>query len=144
MARDRIDLTSFVGKLLKEDDADILRDGVQVRSDADGYVGQLQDRRPLTSGPRAGPPTVTATALGPGTRASARSSSGSPRLPSGPTSRRCSILVGVHKRRCSRSSSRPTSRESRPARSTISFVPSASTASPSQRSRGSAVARRRR
>ena len=29
MARDRMDLTSFVGKLLKEDDADILRDGIQ-------------------------------------------------------------------------------------------------------------------
>ena len=29
MARDRMDLTAFVGKLLKEDDADILRDGIQ-------------------------------------------------------------------------------------------------------------------
>lgn len=29
MARDRMDLTSFVGKLLKEEDADILRDGIQ-------------------------------------------------------------------------------------------------------------------
>lgn len=29
MARDRMDLTSFVGKLLKEDDADVLRDGIQ-------------------------------------------------------------------------------------------------------------------
>jgi hypothetical protein len=29
MARDRMDLTSFVGKLLREDDGDILRDGVQ-------------------------------------------------------------------------------------------------------------------
>ncbi|MQB01885.1 MAG: hypothetical protein GEU78_16670 [Actinobacteria bacterium] len=29
MARDRMDLTSFVGKLLKEDDGDILRDEVR-------------------------------------------------------------------------------------------------------------------
>lgn len=28
MARDRMDLTSFVGKLLKEDDSDILRSGI--------------------------------------------------------------------------------------------------------------------
>jgi putative transposase len=29
MARDSMDLTSFVGKLLKEDDSDILRDGIK-------------------------------------------------------------------------------------------------------------------
>ncbi|CAN5770612.1 hypothetical protein BH20ACT23_BH20ACT23_26880 [soil metagenome] len=29
MAKDRMDLTTFVGKLLKEDDADILREGIQ-------------------------------------------------------------------------------------------------------------------
>jgi hypothetical protein len=29
MASDRMDLTPFVGKLLKEDDSDILRDGVR-------------------------------------------------------------------------------------------------------------------
>lgn len=32
MAKDRMDLTTFVGKLLKEDDADILRDGIQALS----------------------------------------------------------------------------------------------------------------
>jgi putative transposase len=34
MAKSRMDVTSFVGKLLKEDDADVLREGVQVLSQA--------------------------------------------------------------------------------------------------------------
>ena len=34
MAKSRMDVTAFVGKLLKEDDADVLREGVQVLSQA--------------------------------------------------------------------------------------------------------------
>jgi transposase-like protein len=34
MAKSRMDVTAFVGKLLKEDDADVLKEGVQVLSQA--------------------------------------------------------------------------------------------------------------
>ena len=34
MAKSRMDVTAFIGKLLKEDDADVLREGVQVLAQA--------------------------------------------------------------------------------------------------------------
>ena len=80
MAKHRMDVATFVGKLLEQDDVDSLREGVRV-------LAQLVMEREvsarsapsLTSGARTALPTETATAPAPGTPESARSSSRSPR-----------------------------------------------------------------
>jgi hypothetical protein len=80
MATPRMDVTSFVGKLLERDDVDTLREGVRVLAQAvmetevSGQIGA-----PPTSGAPNGSPIATATAPGGGTPGSARSSSRSPR-----------------------------------------------------------------
>ena len=85
MARDRMDLTSFVGKLLKEDDSDILRDRIRslaqmiMAVEVSSKIGAAP-----TSAPRTAPPIARAIATGPGTRAWAPSSSRSPRSPPAP------------------------------------------------------------
>ena len=68
MAKSRMDVTAFVGKLLKEDDADVLKEGVQVLAQAlmeaevSAQIGALPYER---SSER--PPIATATARGRGT-----------------------------------------------------------------------------
>jgi len=75
MATPRMDITSFVGKLLEQDDVDLLREGVRVLAQAvmetevSGQIGAAPYER---SSER--PPTATATGSGPGTPGSARSS----------------------------------------------------------------------
>ena len=75
MATPRMDITSFVGKLLEEDDVDLLREGVRVLAQAvmetevSGQIGAAP-----TSGAPSAAPTATATAPGDGTPAPARSS----------------------------------------------------------------------
>ena len=110
MATPRMDITSFVGKLLEENDVDLLREGVRVLAQAvmETEVSSQIGAAPYTSGAPSAPPTATATARGPGTPGSARSSSRSRRSARAPTSRRCSSLAGEPRRRCTRSWSRPT------------------------------------
>ena len=101
MARDRMDLTSFVGKLLKEDDSDILRDGirslaqmimdVEVSSKIGAAPYERTDKRTAIA---------TATAPAPGTPGLAPSSSRTPSSPLAPPSRVCSIPESAPRRRC--------------------------------------------
>ncbi len=71
----RMDITSFVGKLLEQDDADALREGVRVLAQA-----VMETEGPARSAPRPtngapnGLPTATATGPAGGTPGSARSS----------------------------------------------------------------------
>jgi putative transposase len=76
MAKPRMNVTAFVSKLLKEDDADVLKEGVQVLSQA-LMEAECRPRsgRSRTSAALTEPPTATATGPRRGTRASARSSS---------------------------------------------------------------------
>jgi hypothetical protein len=76
-----MDITSFVGKLLEQDDVDALREGVRVLAQAvmeTEVSGQITVQRPTNGAPSA-PLTVTATALAGGTPGSGRSSSRSRR-----------------------------------------------------------------
>lgn len=114
MARDSMDVTSFVGKLLKEDDSDILRDGitaltqmiidVEVRSKIGAVPHERTEHR---SAYRNGFRTPA-----PGTLGSAPSSSRSPRSPPAPISLPCSIPASVPRKRCRPSSSKLMSRGS--------------------------------
>jgi hypothetical protein len=100
MATPRMDITSFVGKLLEEDDVDLLREGVRVLAQAlmeTEVSSQIGAARP-TSGAPAAPPTATGTAPGRGTLGSAPSSSRSPRSPRAPTSPPCSSPGGERRR----------------------------------------------
>lgn len=76
----RMDIISFVGKLLEQDDVDALREGVKVLAQAVmelGSPGRLAQHP--TNGTPNGSPTATVTAQVGGTPGSARSSSRSPR-----------------------------------------------------------------
>lgn len=75
MANPRMDVTASVGKLLEEDDVDLLREGVRVLAQAvmETEVSTQIGRR-RTNEPGPGPPTETATAPAAGTPASGRSS----------------------------------------------------------------------
>ena len=109
MATTRMDVTSFVGKLLEQDDVDALREGVRVLAQA---VMETEVSGQIGAGPLSGRararPTATATGPGPGTPGSARSSSRSPRSPPAPTSPRCSNRAAGPRGPFTRSSSRPT------------------------------------
>jgi hypothetical protein len=95
MATARMDVSSYVGKLLEEDDVDVLREGVQVLAQAlmETEVSSHIGAAPTSGLPRA-PRTATATAPGRGTRAWARSSSRSPRSRPVATSGLCSSRGG--------------------------------------------------
>jgi len=119
MAKPRMDLTSFVGKLLEQDDIDALREGVRILAQAvmetevSGQIGALPfERSSERSAYRNGYRTA------PGTRASGPSSSRSPRSRAVPTSPACWSPAGAPRRRCTPSWSRPTSRACQHARST--------------------------
>ena len=75
MATPRMDITSFVGKLLEEDDVDVLREGVRVLAQA---VMETEVSAQIGAGPyersTERTPTATATAPDAGTPGSARSS----------------------------------------------------------------------
>ena len=99
MATPRMDITSFVGKLLEENDVDLLREGVRVLAQAvmetevSGQIGaapyeRSTERNAYRNGYRTRP----------GTRGSARSSSRSRRSRQAPTSRRCWSLAGERRR----------------------------------------------
>lgn len=119
MARNSMDVTSFVGKLLKEDDNDILRDGIRALAQ---MIMDVEVSSKIGAVPYERTGTRTAYRNGyrtaPGTPGSAPSSSRSPRSQPAPISLPCSSHAGEPRRRCRRSSSRPTSRVCRPARST--------------------------
>ena len=71
MATKRMDFSSFVGKLLAEDDADVLRDGIRVLAQAlMDAEASAEIGAGLTSERRIAPPTATATGPGSGTRVS--------------------------------------------------------------------------
>ena len=111
MAKPRMDLTSFIGKLLEQDDVDALREGVRILAQAvmetevSSQIGALPYER--SSDPA---PIETATARAPGTHGSEPSSSRSPRSRAAPISRACSSPVGAPRERSTRWWSRPTSR----------------------------------
>lgn len=53
MARTSMDVTSFVGKLLKQEDSEILRDGIQALAQMNyGGRGLVEDRCRLIRAPR--------------------------------------------------------------------------------------------
>jgi transposase-like protein len=89
MATLRMDITSFVGKLLDQDDVDALREGKRVLAHG---VMETEVSTQIGAGPTSGAPnglpTATGTAPVGGTPASARSSSRSPRSPPALTSPR--------------------------------------------------------
>jgi putative transposase len=111
MAKPRMDLTSFIGKLLEQDDVDALREGVRILAQAvmetevSSQIGALPyERSSDRSAYRNG------SAPAPGTLVSAPSSSRSPRSRAAPIFPACSSPVGAPRGRCTRSWSRPTSR----------------------------------
>lgn len=75
MATPRMDITSFVGKLLEQDDVDALREGVRVLAQA--VMGRRSPPRSVpdpTSGAPSESPIAMGTAPAGGTPGSARSS----------------------------------------------------------------------
>jgi Transposase, Mutator family len=109
MATPSIDITSFVGKLLEQDDVDALREGVRVLAqivmdtEVSAQIGAGHYERSLErTAYRNGYRTRA------GTREPARSSSRSRSSPPVPTSPRCWSRVGGRRRHCTRSSWRPT------------------------------------
>lgn len=109
MATKRMDLGEFVGKLIAEDDVDVLREGVRVLAQAlmDAEVSS-QIGAGRFDGARRAPPTATAIAQGAGTRGSARSSSGSPKSCPGAPSPDFWSRAGGPSASSPRSSTRPT------------------------------------
>jgi hypothetical protein len=80
MATPRMDITSFVGKLLEQDDVDALREGVRVLAQAMMETEvSTQIGAPPTNGAPSGSPIATATGPAGGTPGSAPSSCGSRR-----------------------------------------------------------------
>lgn len=69
MATPRMDISSFVGRLLEEEDVDLLGEGVRVLAQAlmGPRSAPRSGRRP-TSGRARASPIATGTAPGPGTR----------------------------------------------------------------------------
>src|SRR3954468_12424333 len=109
MATQRMDVTSFVGKLLEQDDVDTLREGVQVLAqlvmDAEvttqigaGMYERSSERSAYRNGYRTSG----------GTRGAAPSSSRSPRSPQAPTSPRSSSPAAERRKPCTPWWSRPT------------------------------------
>ena len=76
MAKPRMDLSAFVGKLLEEQDGDVLREGIRVLSQAlmETEVAGLDRRGAPRAHAASGRRTATATGCGRGTRGWARSS----------------------------------------------------------------------
>jgi len=100
MAKNRMDVTAFVGKLLEGDDSDLLREDVKVLAQAlmetevSAQIGaEPYERSSERSAYRNG------TGTGPGIRGLGRSSSASPRSPAAAISRRCSSHAGGPRRR---------------------------------------------
>jgi putative transposase len=101
MARDRMDLTSFVGKLLKEDDSDILRDGIRSLAQ---MIMDVEVSSKIGAAPYERSETRTAYRNGYRTRAwDTRVGTvelKSPRSPPAPTSRACWTRESAPRRRC--------------------------------------------
>jgi hypothetical protein len=70
MAEPSMDVTSSVGKLLEEDDVELLREGVWILAQALMETEVSRSEPGPMSGARPGPPTEAATGPGPGTRGS--------------------------------------------------------------------------
>ena len=108
MATPRMDITSFVGKLLERDDVDALREGVRVLAQiVMGTEVRRDRRRPLRTKPRPRRLSKRLPAPAAGTPEPARSSSRSRSSLPVPTSPRCWSRVGGRRRHCTRSSWRP-------------------------------------
>ena len=119
MAKPRMDLSAFVGKLLEEQDGDVLREGIRVLSQAlmeTEVAGLIGAERHERSGER--PRTATVVGRGRGTRAWARSSWRSRRCGRGRISPRCCSPAGEPSMRCWRWCRRRTCTASRRGRST--------------------------
>jgi putative transposase len=101
MARDRMDLTSFVGKLLKEDDSDILRDGIRSLAQ---MIMDVEVSSKIGAAPYERTDNRTAYRNGYRTRAwDTRVGTVElkiPKIPPAPTSRACSIRESAPRRRC--------------------------------------------
>ena len=95
MATQRMDVTSFVGKLLEQDDVDALREGVRVLAQLvmEAEVSAQIGARPMNA-------AGTGTGPAPGIPESAPSNSRSPRSPRACTSPRSSSLAGARRRPC--------------------------------------------
>ena len=146
MAKPRMDLSAFVGKLLEEQDGDVLREGIRVLSQAlmetevAGLIGAERHERTTE---RAGVPQWLSDA-DLGHARWARSSWRFRRCGPGRIFRRCCSRVVGPSTRCSPSSRRRTCMASRRAKSTSWCGRSASTGSRSRRCRGSARSSTRR
>jgi len=92
MATPGMDITSFVGKLLEQDDVDALREGVKVLAQA---VMETEVSGQIGPHPTNGSPIATGTGPGVGTPGLARSSSRFRRLRPAPTSRDCRSPAGA-------------------------------------------------
>src|SRR5919108_5410246 len=121
MAKSRMDVTAFVGKLLKEDDADVLKEGVQVLAQA-----FMEAEVSAQVGARAYERSSERTACRNGYRTrtwDTRVGTIELKIPNSPaaaTSPLCWSPAGGPRRPCTRWWSRPTSRGSPPAKSTTS------------------------
>ena len=139
MAKGKMDLSTFVGKLLEEQDGDVLREGIRVLSQAlmESEVAG-SSARTATSARATGRPTATGIGCGRGTRGWGRSSWRSRSCGQGATSRRCWSRAGGRSGRCWRWSRKRTSTACRRGRSTSCCGPWGSTGCRSPRCRGSA------
>lgn len=123
-----MDLTTFVGKLLSEQDADVLHEGVQVLAQAlMEAMSPPRLARGATNATRRAPSTATATGPEPGTPGWGPSCCGSRRCRRGAAPRRCSSPAGAPSRPSPASCRRLTSTGSSSARSTPSSRRSGST-----------------
>src|SRR6202158_2568788 len=119
MAKPRMDLTAFVGKLLEEQDGDVLREGIRglsqalMETEVAGLIGAERHER---SGDRSGYRNGTRTRTW-DTRVGTIELA-IPKVRPGTFFRRCFSPAGARNTRCSRWSKRRTCTVSRRARST--------------------------